>query len=80
MDGIYETALRLKAEKTAIKKEFSDKLVFTEQQFLLITQEMKEKIHHMVEDVEQRVSARRRPDEFVPLVEYNATFYRSRKP
>ncbi|KAL0268793.1 UNVERIFIED_CONTAM: hypothetical protein PYX00_010608 [Menopon gallinae] len=56
MDGIYETALRLKAEKAAIKKEYSDKLVFTEQQFLLITQEMKEKIHHMVEDVEQRVS------------------------
>jgi uncharacterized protein YdhG (YjbR/CyaY superfamily) len=31
-------------------------LNFTEQQLLLITQEMKDKIRRMVEDVEQRVS------------------------
>lgn len=55
MDGIYETALKLKSEKAAAKKEEYDKLNFTEQQLTLLTQEMKAKIHHMVEDVEQRV-------------------------
>lgn len=56
MDGMYETALKLKSEKASAKKEVYDKLNFTEQQLLLLTQEMKEKIHHIVEDVEQRVS------------------------
>lgn len=56
MDGMYETALKLKSDKASSKKKVYDKLNFTEQQLLLLTQEMKEKIHHMVEDVEQRVS------------------------
>ncbi|XP_073993525.1 mitochondrial assembly regulatory factor isoform X2 [Rhodnius prolixus] len=56
MGGVYEKALALQKEKSAIKKDVNDKLNYTEQQLLLITQEMKEKIHHMVEDVEQRVS------------------------
>lgn len=56
MEAIYEKALATQKEKALIKKELNDKLNYTEQQLLLITQEMKEKIHHMVEDVEQRVS------------------------
>jgi len=56
MDLVYETALKLKSEKAVAKKEINDKLNFTEQQLLLITQEMKKKIHAMVEDVEQKVS------------------------
>lgn len=56
MDEIYETALKLKGEKASAKKDIHDKLNFTEQQLLLITQEMKNKIHVMVEDVEQKVS------------------------
>ncbi|KAK9504963.1 hypothetical protein O3M35_009129 [Rhynocoris fuscipes] len=56
MEKVYEKAQNMQKEKLAIKKEVNDKLNFTEQQLLLITQEMKEKIHHMVEDVEQRVS------------------------
>lgn len=39
-----------------MKKEVHDRLNFTEQQLMLLTQEMKDKIHRMVEDVEQRVS------------------------
>ncbi|XP_014287762.1 transmembrane GTPase Marf isoform X3 [Halyomorpha halys] len=56
METVYERALSLQRDKSLQKKEVNDKLNFTEQQLLLITQEMKEKIHHMVEDVEQRVS------------------------
>lgn len=56
METVYERALLLHKEKAHNKKEVNDKLNHTEQQLLLITQEMKEKIHHMVEDVEQRVS------------------------
>ncbi|XP_014239321.1 transmembrane GTPase Marf isoform X2 [Cimex lectularius] len=56
METVYERALAMQKEKAIIKKEVNDKLNYTEQQLLLITQEMKEKIHHMVEDVEQRVS------------------------
>lgn len=55
MDNIYETTLRLKSEKTKSKKEVYEKLNFTEQQLLLLTQEMKEKISHIVDDVEQKV-------------------------
>ncbi|XP_076167949.1 mitochondrial assembly regulatory factor isoform X2 [Ptiloglossa arizonensis] len=53
---ILERTQRIKSEQLHIKKEVHDKLNFTEQQLILLTQEMKEKIHHMVEDVEQRVS------------------------
>ncbi|XP_046390603.1 transmembrane GTPase Marf isoform X2 [Ischnura elegans] len=56
MDGIYERALKKKAEKALSKKEVGNRLNYTEQQLLIITQEMKDKIHQMVEDVEQRVS------------------------
>ncbi|XP_069683789.1 transmembrane GTPase Marf-like isoform X3 [Periplaneta americana] len=56
MDASYDRAQQLKTEKVVAKKEIHDKLNFTEQQLLLLTQEMKDKIHQMVEDVEQRVS------------------------
>lgn len=46
----------MKNEQLYIKKDVHDKLNYTEQQLMLLTQEMKDKIHHMVEDVEQRVS------------------------
>ena len=56
MDSTYEQAQQLKTQKAVAKKEIYDKLNFTEQQLLLLTQEMKDKIRQMVEDVEQRVS------------------------
>jgi mitofusin len=56
MDSTYHQTQQLKTQKAAAKKEIYDKLNFTEQQLLLLTQEMKDKIRQMVEDVEQRVS------------------------
>lgn len=56
MDDIYSDAIKLKEEKQKLSKELHDKINYTEQQLVLTTQEMKQKIHHMVEDVEQRVS------------------------
>ena len=46
----------MKSEQLHVKKDVHDKLNYTEQQLMSLTQEMKDKIHHMVEDVEQRVS------------------------
>ncbi|XP_043269908.1 transmembrane GTPase Marf isoform X2 [Venturia canescens] len=56
LDEILERTQKMRADQLMIKKEVHDKLNFTEQQLMLVTQEMKEKIHRMVEDVEQRVS------------------------
>lgn len=56
MDEILERTQKTKCEQIHIKREVLDKLNYTEQQLVLLTQEMKSKIHHMVEDVEQRVS------------------------
>jgi mitofusin len=56
MDVTYDRAQQLRTEKTESKKEIYDKLNFTEQQLLLLTQEMKDKIRQMVEDVEQKAS------------------------
>ena len=46
----------MRSEQLNVKKEVHDKLNFSEQQLMLLTQEMKDKIHNIVEDVEQRVS------------------------
>lgn len=54
LEGIYSDALKLKEEKLAERKELNDKINYTEQQLMVVTQEMKKKIHSMVEDVEQR--------------------------
>lgn len=56
MDRTYDRAQQLRTEKTESKKELHEKLNFTEQQLLLLTQEMKDKIRQMVEDVEQKAS------------------------
>lgn len=56
LESVYNDAVKLKEEKMLQKKELHDKINYTEQQLMVITQEMKQKIHHMVEDVEQRVS------------------------
>ncbi|XP_076242665.1 mitochondrial assembly regulatory factor isoform X1 [Calliopsis andreniformis] len=56
MDNILERAQRMKSEQLQIKRDVHDKLNYTEQQLMLLTQEMKDKIHRIVEDVEQRVS------------------------
>lgn len=56
LDEILERTQRMRSEQLTVKKEVHDKLNFTEQQLMLLTQEMKDKIHRMVEDVEQRVS------------------------
>ncbi|CAH0555303.1 unnamed protein product [Brassicogethes aeneus] len=56
LDSVYTDAIRFKEDKMFNKKELHDKINYTEQQLMIITQEMKQKIHHMVEDVEQRVS------------------------
>ncbi|OXU22112.1 hypothetical protein TSAR_004095 [Trichomalopsis sarcophagae] len=56
LDEILERTQKMKSEQVNVKKEVHDKLNFTEQQLMLLTQEMKDKIHRMVEDVEQRVS------------------------
>ncbi|XP_011684297.1 PREDICTED: transmembrane GTPase Marf-like [Wasmannia auropunctata] len=56
LDEILERTQKMRSEQLNVKKEVHDKLEFTEQQLLLLTQEMKDKIHHMVEDVEQKVS------------------------
>ncbi|KAJ3662897.1 hypothetical protein Zmor_007215 [Zophobas morio] len=56
LDDIYNGAQKLKDEKLKQKKDVNDKINYTEEQLIIITQEMKQKIHNMVEDVEQRVS------------------------
>lgn len=56
LESIYNEALRLKEEKLGQRKDLTDKVNYTEQQLMIITQEMKKKIRNMVEDVEQRVS------------------------
>ncbi|KAE8750554.1 hypothetical protein FOCC_FOCC002848 [Frankliniella occidentalis] len=56
MSDIYDEAQKLKEAKCKARKEMRDKLHFTEQQLDRLTHEMKDKIHEMVDDVEQRVS------------------------
>ena len=56
MDSMYDRAQQLKTQKAVAKKEIHDKLKCTEQQLLLRTQEMEEKIQQMVQDTKQKVS------------------------
>ncbi|XP_014481155.1 PREDICTED: transmembrane GTPase Marf isoform X2 [Dinoponera quadriceps] len=56
LDEILNRSQKMRDEQKDVKKEVNDKLNFTEQQLILLTQEMKNKIHCMVEDVEQKVS------------------------
>ncbi|XP_078046525.1 mitochondrial assembly regulatory factor isoform X2 [Augochlora pura] len=56
LDKILEKTQKTKTEQLDTQKTVHDKLNYTEEQLMLLTRKMKSKIHHMVEDVEQRVS------------------------
>lgn len=56
LDSIYERTNVLRQQKTDQKKILTDRIQTTETQLMSVTHEMKNKIHHMVEEVEQRVS------------------------
>uniref|UniRef100_A0A1B6CEP7 Dynamin-type G domain-containing protein n=1 Tax=Clastoptera arizonana TaxID=38151 RepID=A0A1B6CEP7_9HEMI len=56
VEQINEKSILFQKEKATLKKYVNDKLNYTEQQLLLITQEIKDKIHQMVGDVDQKVS------------------------
>lgn len=53
---MYTDCQKLREQKLNQRKDLSEKIDYTETQLMKATQEMKLKIHHMVEDVEQRVS------------------------
>lgn len=55
LESVHDKASALRSEKLDDKKKLHEQLNFTEQQLMLITREMKAKIRHMVDDVEQRV-------------------------
>lgn len=55
MDTLYEKAQKLKSDKNESKKEIYEKLNYTEQKLLLLTQQMKEKIQQMVSETEEKV-------------------------
>lgn len=56
MDIVLKRSQRLAHDKICKKKQLQSKLHFTEQQLVNVTNEMKLKIHHVVEDVEEKVS------------------------
>lgn len=56
MEIIYNRSQEQTHFNMCKKKEFQDKLNFTEQQLINITHQMKIKIHSMVDDVEDKVS------------------------
>ncbi|KAF7994553.1 hypothetical protein HCN44_004025 [Aphidius gifuensis] len=56
LDDILNRTQKMKVDQLSIKQEVHDRLNYTEQELMSLTQEMKNKIHQMVEDVEQRVS------------------------
>lgn len=55
MDTLYERAQKLRGDKNDSKKEIYEKLNYTEQKLLLLTQQMKEKIQQMVSETEEKV-------------------------
>ena len=56
LDKVYTSAKQLREEKQKQRKELWDKIDFTDKQLQLLTNEMKDKIRQMVEDVECKVS------------------------
>lgn len=56
LDSIFERTNVLRQQKTDQKKILTDRIQNTETQLMSVTHEMKNKIHNMVEEVEQRVS------------------------
>ncbi len=55
MSEVNTEACKQQKAKTTLKKELWDRCDFTEKQLELMTQEMKEKIHQITEDVEYKV-------------------------
>lgn len=56
LDGIFERAGVIRNMKIDQKRLLTDRISNTENQLMLVTREMKLKIHNMVEEVEQKVS------------------------
>lgn len=56
LDSIYDRTNTLRQQKNDQKKILTDRINNTETQLMSVTHEMKNKIHNMVEEVEQRVS------------------------
>lgn len=56
LDGIFERAGVIRNMKIDQKRLLTDRIANTENQLMLVTREMKLKIHNMVEEVEQKVS------------------------
>lgn len=56
LDNIFERINDLRNQKLEQKKFLTDRISNTESQLMIVTREMKMKIHNMVEEVEQKVS------------------------
>lgn len=56
LDNIFERINDLRNQKLEQKKLLTDRISTTETQLMVVTREMKMKIHNMVEEVEQKVS------------------------
>lgn len=56
LDNIFDRSNVYKKEKGETKKKLTDQIQSTESNLMQITREMKQKIHHMVEEVEKKVS------------------------
>lgn len=56
LDSIFERINDLRNQKLEQKKFLTDRISNTETQLMVVTREMKMKIHNMVEEVEQKVS------------------------
>lgn len=56
LDGIFERAGSMRNDKFKQKSQLTERIGYTEQELVQITNQMKSKIHNMVEEVEQKVS------------------------
>lgn len=56
LEALFSDAQAIREEKLNEVKSLQERMNYTEQQLIVVTQEMKQKIRNMVEDVEQRVS------------------------
>lgn len=56
LDSIHDRTSDLRNKKLDQKRLLTDRISNTENQLMLVTREMKIKIHNMVEEVEQKVS------------------------
>lgn len=56
LDNIFERINDIRNQKLEQRKFLTDRISITETQLMVVTREMKMKIHNMVEEVEQKVS------------------------